>query len=354
MKLGLGLYRQSLDDATMRFARQCGCTHIVAHLTNYFANRDLAISSGDDGGWGSCEGDPLWSQDELDGLVVLARKHGLEIAALENFNPAHWYDVLLDGPKRASQIEDLKQLIRRIGKAGIPVMGYNFSIAGVWGWTRGPYARAGAQSVGLDIGEFDPDRPIPNGMVWNMTYDRNAPPGNVPAISADELWQRIERFLADMLPVAEEEGVALACHPDDPPLENLRLAARGINSPAAYERLIALDPSPANRIELCLGSIQEMASADVYEVARKWLAEDRIGYIHFRNVRGRVPCYREVFVDEGDIDMVRMMRLLHDGGYDGVLIPDHTPALDCSAPWHAGMAFALGYMRACIQAVERL
>jgi mannonate dehydratase len=72
--------------------------------------------------------------------------------------------------------------------------------------------------------------------------------------------------------------------------------------------------------------------------------------VHFRNVRGKVPRYHEVFVDEGDVDMLRVIRILHDNGYDGVLIPDHTPQMTCAAPWHAGMAFALGYMRAAIQA----
>ena len=353
MKLGLGLYRSGLTDRNMRFAKQSGCSHVVAHLTDYFAGKDPEISSGDDMGWGVCEGAPHWTQEELDGLVALARRNGLEVAGLENFNPAHWHDILLDGPAKHRQIEDLKQLVRRIGKAGIPVMGYNFSLAGVWGWTRGPYARGGAASVGLDIAAIDPDRPIPKGMVWNMVYDKSAGPGHVPPVSEEELWQRIGWFLGEILPVAEECGVAMACHPDDPPMEALRGTARGINSPEKYERLVAMAPSPANKLELCLGSIQEMRDADVYAVAERWATAGRIGYIHFRNVKGQVPRYHEVFVDEGDIDMIRMMQVLQRAGYDGVLIPDHTPALDCDAPWHAGMAFALGYMRAAMQAIER-
>ncbi len=348
MKLGLGLYRQNLDDANMAFARQCGCTHIVAHLTDYFAGKNPEISSGDDRGWGSCEGAELWSPEELDGLVALAGRHGLNVAALENLNPAFWHDILLDGPGKQAQAEDLKALIRRVGRAGIPVIGYNFSLAGVWGWDRGPYARGGAMSVGLRSGAVDPDMPIPAGMVWNMVYDSTVQ-GTVPPVSSEALWQRIQFFLDELMPVAEEAGVALACHPDDPPVETLRQTARGINHPSKYDRLMAAYPSPMNQVELCLGSIQEMATGDVYETARKLVEGGKVGYIHFRNVKGKVPDYHEVFVDEGDIDMVRMMRLLHDTGYDGVLVPDHTPSLTCDAPWHAGMAFALGYMRACMQ-----
>ena len=70
--------------------------------------------------------------------------------------------------------------------------------------------------------------------------------------------------------------------------------------------------------------------------------------MHFRNVKGKVPNYYEVFVDEGDIDMIEILRILHRNQYKGVLIPDHTPQMTCDAPWHAGMAYALGYMRAAL------
>lgn len=353
MKLGLGLYRGLLTDDNFRFARQAGCTHIVAHLTNYFAGSNPDLSSGGDEGWGSWEGAPLWRQEELDDLVAAAGRHGLEIAALENFNPAFWYDVLLDGPERDRQLDDLKLLIQRVGRAGIPCIGYNFSIAGVWGWFKGPHGRGDAISVGFDAAQCEIDRPLPKGMVWNMRYASDLGPGAVAPISSDELWQRIEFFLEALLPVAEEAGVALAAHPDDPPVEQLRRAARGINQPAKYDRLIDLAPSPMNQVELCLGSVQEMTEGNVYEVVDKYAAAGRIAYIHFRNVRDKVPHYLETFVDEGDIDMPRIIEILKTRGYDGVLVPDHTPALTCGAPWHAGMAYALGYMRALIQMAER-
>ena len=353
MKLGLGLYRDLLTDDNFRFARQAGCSHIVAHLTNYFAGANPHLTSGGEEGWGSCAGAELWSQAELDDLVASARRHGLEIAALENFNPAFWSDVLLDGPRRDAQLEELKTLIRRVGKAGIAVIGYNFSIAGVWGWFKGPHGRGGAVSVGFDAAQCDLERPIPNGMVWNMRYAPALGPGAIGPVSSTELWQRLEVFLNTLLPVAEEAGVALAAHPDDPPVERLREAARGINQPAGYDRLLALNPSPMNQLELCLGSVQEMTRGSVYEVVERYARQGRIAYIHFRNVRGKVPSYLETFVDEGDIDMARIVSSLQAQGYDGVLIPDHTPEMTCGAPWHAGMAYALGYMRALIQTVRR-
>ena len=83
-----------------------------------------------------------------------------------------------------------------------------------------------------------------------------------------------------------------------------------------------------------------MQGADVYDAIRRYAPH--IGYVHFRNVRGKVPNYREVFIDEGDVDMLEALRAYRESGYDGVVIPDHTPSTACDAPWHAGMAFALG------------
>src|SRR3546814_18095217 len=103
-----------------------------------------------------------WSSDvcSSDLLAKAAAAHDLKIEAIENFSPFHWSDVLLDGPDKARQIEDLKSIIRAVGAAGIPVIGYNFSIAGVWGWKRGPFARGGALSVAFDLSEIDPEQPI--------------------------------------------------------------------------------------------------------------------------------------------------------------------------------------------------
>ena len=113
--------------------------------------------------------------------------------------------------------------------------------------------------------------------------------------------------------------------------------------------------SPSNGLELCLGSLQEMPGPEpIYGHVRRFARRERIGYIHFRNVRGKVPNYHETFVDDGDIDMAEIVRILRDEGYDGVIIPDHTPEMSCDAPWHAGKAFALGYMRALVQNADAL
>jgi mannonate dehydratase len=314
MKIGLGLYRRMLNADNFRFARQCGCTHIVAHLVDYFQGGQLH-GTDEDTCWGVTPNrGKLWTEEELCDLVRSAADEGLEIAAIENFDPAHWYDVLLDGPAKEQQLEDLKTIIRRMGKAGIPVMGYNFSLASVWGHVVGPWARGGAASVAFRGPDGPKETPIPRGQVWNMIYDPDAPPGHVPPTTHEQLWGRVANFLEELVPVAEEAGVRLAAHPDDPPTPTLRGTPRLVYQPQLYQRLLDLVPSPANSLEFCLGTIAEMSEGDVYEATRQYASQDAIAYVHFRNIRGKVPNYEEVFIDEGDIDVLRVLRILHDCG----------------------------------------
>lgn len=353
MHLGLGLYKHMLTRDNFRFARQAGATHLVVHLVDYFNagshNPSDNQPTGTELGWGRA-GDPdrLWTLEELMDLRHGAEAEGLKIEAIENFDPAHWHDVLLDGPRKKQQLKNLKTIIRNLGKAGIPTMGYNFSIAGVCGRVTGPFARGGAMSVGMD-GPLE--APMPQGMVWNMIYDPQAAPGVVAQTTPEQLWERLKEFLEELLPVAEEAGVRLAAHPDDPPMPSMRGQARLVYQPQLYDKLLAIHPSPSNALEFCLGSIAEMTEGDVYEATRRYGVQGRLAYVHFRNVTGKVPFYRETFVDDGDIDMLRVLRILKEVNYEGVLIPDHTPQMTCAAPWHAGMAYALGYMRAALQAI---
>jgi mannonate dehydratase len=352
MKVGLGLYRYMLTRENYDFARQAGCTHVIVHLVDYFkkgaANpRDNQPTGGKYEPWGLA-GDPrqLWTVEELKKLRREIEDAGLVLAALENLDPAHWHDVLLDGPKRPQHIENVKTIIRHMGEAGIPVLGYNFSIAGVSGRVSGLVGRGGAHSVGTD-GTAD-DLPLPNGVVWNMIYDPDAPPGYLPSISREELWRRFQRFLEDVLPVAEQSGVRLAAHPDDPPMPTVRRQPRLIYQPDMYQRLIDLAPSPSNTLELCVGTLAEMSEGDVYQAVDDYSRQGKIAYLHLRNVVGKVPHYRETFIDDGDVDMIRILSILHRNGFDGVVIPDHTPQMSCSSPWQAGMAHTLGYILAAL------
>jgi mannonate dehydratase len=297
-------------------------------------------------------GDPeqIWTTGELKKLRSEIEDAGLVLAAIENLDPAHWHDILLDGPQRPRQIEKVKTMIRRLGEAGIPVLGYNFSLAGVCGRITAPAGRGRAITLGMD-GPAE-DVPIPNGMVWNMVYDQKASAGALPSISHEELWRRLQRFLSDVLPVAEQSGVRLAAHPDDPPMPTMRRQPRLVYQPQMYQSLLDLAPSPSNALELCVGTMAEMTEGNIYEAVDQYSKQGKIAYLHLRNVAGKVPHYRETFIDEGDVDMLRILAILHYNGFDGVIIPDHSPQMTCSAPWHAGMAHTLGFMLAAKAALE--
>jgi mannonate dehydratase len=350
MKVGLTLFGDLLGEDGARFAAEAGASHVVVHLARYAERAEPApyLAGGIGPILGNCSAERLWTYEEMADVVAMLGRHGLAVAALENVSPNFWYDVLLDGPERARQIDGLKCLVRDVGRAGIPVLGYNFSLAGVWGWRRRRLARGGAMTVEFDADAFDTAEPIPDGMVWNMRY-RAGRSGAVPVTVGDEeLWQRLAAFLADLVPVAEEAGVVLAAHPDDPPADVLRGTARLVNRADKYDRLLGLADSPSNGLEFCLGSLQEMPGTDIYAATEHYVATGRVAYVHFRNVSGRVPRYHETFVDDGDIDMAEIVRILRDADYDGVLVPDHSPEMTCPAPWHAGNAYALGYLRALV------
>jgi mannonate dehydratase len=196
------------------------------------------------------------------------------------------------------------------------------------------------------------DLPMPHGMVWNMVYDPKAPAGVIPSATPEQLWSRLERFLNEILPVAEAAGVRLALHPDDPPMPTIRGQPRLVYQPRFYQKVIDLNPSPANQLEFCVGSLAEMTEGDIYEVVDQYSRQHRLGYVHLRNVRDKVPHYKETFIDDGEVDVLRVLGILKRNGFEGVIIPDHAPQMNCAAPWHAGMAYAMGFIKAGLQSLE--
>jgi mannonate dehydratase len=349
MKLGFGLYRHMLTDEYLTFARQAGATHLVVHMCDYFNQKPAGDDQpiGDASGWGYATGE-FWSSELLAGIKAKIESHGLAWYAIENFDPLHWDHVLFGGPKKDEQIELVKALIRNVGAAGIPVLGYNFSLTGVTGRVKLQGARGGAATVGMD-GINDAIRsPMPNAMAWNMVVDSHATGTRAP-VSREQLWANFAWFLREVVPVAEKAGVRLALHPDDPPLDEVRGLPKLVVQPDMYQRVLDLVPSRSNALEFCAGTIAEMTTGSVYEAARSFAAQDKIAYVHLRNVVGKVPHYTEVFIDEGEIDVKRLLAILEDYRFDGIVIPDHTPQMACPAPWHAGMAYAMGYLKSALE-----
>jgi mannonate dehydratase len=264
----------------------------------------------------------------------LAESHGLK---LQNIATNGWDEITLAKPDRDEKIEAWCTILRNLGEVGIPTMGYNFK----------------------PIGNFRTTSAIGRGGVRYSTFDYDELMQNPPyvaekQIDGETLRANLAYFLERVMPVAEEAGVRMALHPDDPPLqEPLGGAARIVSSIEDYLQIFEMRPSPSNAMLFCQGCVAEMG-VDVEQAIRTIGGLDKIAYVHFRNIRGTPRNFQEVFVDEGQVDMVHMMEVYRDAGFNGPFMMDHTPtfANPEQTKW-GGVAFAVGYMRGLIQTVYR-
>ena len=259
--------------------------------------------------------------------------HGLK---LNNVGMSCWDEITLGRPDRDEKIEAWCTLIRNLGAAGIPTLGYNFKPIGNFR-TTSAIGRGGARYSTFDYDEFM----------------QNPPDVPEKHISEVELLANLKYFLERIVPVAEEAGVKLAMHPDDPPIpEPLGGAARILSTLDHFERMFEAVPSHANAMLFCQGCVREMGE-DVPTAIRRMGAQGKIAYVHFRNIRGTPKKFMEVFVDEGDVDMYQAMQTYKEVGFEGPFMMDHTPGFPQENAQRAGVAFAVGYIRAMLQAVYR-
>ncbi len=176
-------------------------------------------------------------------------------------------------------------------------------------------------------------------------------------VSEDQLWESLEYFLKAVVQVAEEFHVKLAMHPDDPPLSPIRGIGRIMTSPQSFQRLIDLVPSPSNGMTYCQGCFTEMG-ADIPTTVRQFGEQGRIHFVHFRDLRGTVENFTEIFHDDGQTDMYAAMKAYYDAGVEAPMRPDHAPVMEGESndnPGYAlqGRLLAVGYMRGLIEAIEK-
>jgi mannonate dehydratase len=178
---------------------------------------------------------------------------------------------------------------------------------------------------------------------------------DVGDLTEDKLWENLEYFLRKVVPVAEESGVSLAMHPDDPPISPVRGTPRIMRSIVAYDRLLDLVPSSVNGVALCQGNFTLMTE-DLPEAIRHFGSKKKIFFVHFRDVQGTAEHYQETFHDIGKTDMAECVRAYRDVGFDGICRPDHVPTMEGDnndRPGYSsiGRLFAIGYIRGLIHAV---
>ena len=269
--------------------------------------------------------------------------YGLRLYNVGNMDVAKNDKIHLALPGRDQAIADFQAFVADLGRAGIGVTTFTWEPTQVWssapGETRGAHAR------GVDLDEML-RRPYTHGRAY----------------SEDEIWENYTYFISQMMPVCKEAGVRLALHPNDPPSpQPLGGIPCLIHSFDTYKRAFAIADSGAASgataggsalgMEFCCGCWLEGGAGfgDIFEGIRTFTAEDRILIVHFRNVTAPLPRFVETFLDNGTMDMYRVMKTFVQAGYRGTMILDHSPKFAGDYAKGSGTAYALGYMRALME-----
>jgi len=322
----IALVSRPIDESEMRLAKQMGVTDIVSVLPGH-----SPLPAREQG--------PVWEYLPLVRLRTQVEDAGLALSVIESIPISDRITLALPG--RDEDLNKFCESLANMGRAGIPILCYNFMA--VFNWLRTSMTtRTRGQAL---VTSYD------------HSLMENAPLTYAGEISDEALWENFAYFLKKVVPVAEESNVKLALHPDDPPLSPIRGIARIIRSVDAFERAMELVPSDHNGITLCQGNFAAMGKVDVPAAIRHFGAQKKIFFAHFRDVRGSVPKFEETFHDDGKTNMVETMRAYRDIGFNGPMRPDHAPTMEGESndePGYMvrGKIFAVGYMKGLIDAVN--
>jgi len=277
-------------------------------------------------------------------LVVRKRmeEYGIRIATLQ-LGQGDLERLLLGREGADAELDRACRTIESMGKAGISVLTYSLlasrAILTAMGGTLPGYWENPAGRGGAVLKSFDEERS-------KMTKEE--PAGR---ITADQMWDRVTRFLKRCVPVAAGAGVYLACHPDDPPVARHWGVDQVLFRLNALKRFTEIEPSKYNGLLLCQGTIQE-AGINVLDYIRTFGREKRIIHVELRGVRGLAPKYDEVFMDEGDLSLWDVVRTLKEGGYSGTVEVAHVPKMINDQERHIANAWAVGYVKALLSAAQ--
>jgi mannonate dehydratase len=287
--------------------------------------------------------------DELQRMKDLAERNGITIVCVgppvltSSYidNEKHPAIMLAQSPERDRDIESIQTLIRNCAQVGLPSIKYNMSILGVLrsGRTSG---RGDASYSQWRLADAKPKTPLTKA-------------GHV---DADMFWERITYFLDRVIPVANEYKVRMACHPQDPgvPPEGYQGVDRVLGTVDGLKRFVTIQESAYHGLNFCQGTVSEMLAdpgTEIYDVIRYFGSRDKIFNVHFRNIRGHRNDFVEVYPDEGDVDMVKALRVYQEVGYKYMLMPDHVPVAPHDPNGLQSFAYCYGYIRGLLQSLER-
>lgn len=279
-------------------------------------------------------------------LVARFGDHGIKIYRIANPSVHNVPEITLNLPGRDAKIEEFKQFIRNLGAAGIHYNTYAHMANGIWSSGRAE-GRGGMDARRLDIKDAV-------GRWADKTYTGELTHGRV--YSEEELWDNYAYMIGQIAPVAEEAGVRIGVHPDDPPVYPLGGIPRCIfGTFEGYKRAMEIADSPNIGVCLCVGCWLEGGAAGmgvgVVDAIKHFAAQGQLFKVHFRNVSNPMPePWVETLIDNGYQDMVEVMRALREVKFDGCIIPDHIPNM--LGGHRVGVAYSIAYMRALVQAVN--
>jgi mannonate dehydratase len=284
----------------------------------------------------------------LDNFLAIKKRvetSGLKVWNISNNENRNIEEITLNLQGRDQKIEWLKQYIRDTGKAGIGYITYAHMANGIWS-SKPETTRGGAESRSFHLATA---KGYWNGKVYEgpLTHGRR--------YSKEELWDNYAYFIRQIAPVAEEAGVRIGIHPDDPPVPELGGIPRHIfGNFDGYVRALEIANSPNIGVCLCCGTWMEggkYTGKDVFEAARSFAKMGKLWKIHFRNVTAPLPDFTETFIDDGYTDMWKVMRTLVDVDFRGNMIADHVPPM--SAGQNSAWSYSMGYIRALYNAAQK-
>ena len=271
----------------------------------------------------------------------LFEQAGLELYALGNLRVHNQDAIVLGLENRDEKIEEYKRHIRNLGKAGIPYTTYAHMADSVWR-TGVRTVRGGAESTAFDLEKARQGQRYPHAIHY---------PWHGRTFTQDEIWENYKYFISAVAPVAEEAGVRIGLHPDDPPVAELGGVPRCIlSSFDGFKRALEIADSPNVGICLCVGCWIEGGESmgkNVIEAIRYFGERRKIFKVHLRNVDTPLPHFTETFLDDGYMNMYTVVKELNKVQFDGIVTPDHVPLMINNS--YVGKAFTIGYMKALVE-----
>lgn len=273
---------------------------------------------------------PPWDLDALRQLQRVFAEGGFTIYGLEG-DQFDMSRIKLGLPGRDEDIAHFCQMLRNMGELGIRLLCYNFMAQIGWFRSKADVAgRGGAMVSSFDLKE------VPTEKTEGGEF------------SQDQIWEHFRYFIQRVMPAAEKARVQMALHPDDPPLASLRGVGRIFGTPEAFERAYELAPSPNNGVTFCRANFKLM-NVSLPKWIRHFSSQQRLFFLHLRDVRGTAECFEEVFHDEAAAALIETLKECHQGGFAGPLRCDHVPTLagehnDQPGYGTLGRLFADGYI----------